>query len=210
MAPDAWFWAYDARPDQLDSLATPGLGLVRLSRYGDRYAALFHSGQRSEYRLDLDAAEASSVVDAIAVTVDDRGRFSVVTGVEATPTRLLVDLGEDEVLAVSGDILDVATYSLGGSRRYAAVVRDGGPSWILPDLSTRDLRARLDELDAVVTRLRSHNDRLTAVAAPGRSRWYSGLEADDVAHQLEKHRAYPVDLGAVLTPEGVRFTVVMR
>jgi hypothetical protein len=213
MTPDAWFWAHDARPDQIESLATPGLRLVRLSHYGsDRYAALFHSGSPTGYRLDLDAAEAMACPDAIAITADDRARFSVVTEPGAA-TTIHVDLDEDELRSAAGEVVDMATYTLGGSRRYAVILRPGGePSWLLPNLSVHGLRDELDRLGGAITRLRSHGDdsRYTAVAARTKTRFYADLAADQVGDRLERHAAYPVDLDAVLTADGVRFTVVMR
>jgi hypothetical protein len=68
-----------------------------------------------------------------------------------------------------------------------------------------------------VTRLRAYvqdgQPLLAAVAersARGFSAWYDGLDADGVAQKLDRHRAYPVDLGATRDDRGVRYTVVMR
>ena len=213
MSTDAWYWAHDARPDQLDSLATPGLRLVRLSHYGaDRYATLYHAGTPTQYRLGLDAATASSCTDAIAITVDGRSQFAVVTD-PSVRTRTHVDLDEDEARSAIGEIVDAATYTLGGARRYAIVVRDDAtPSWLLPNLTPADLHDEVRRLDAGLVRLRAHagEHRFTAIAARTPSTWYGDLSADDVASRLERHRAVPVDLDATATPEGVRFTVVMR
>lgn len=212
MAPDAWFWAHDARPDQIESLATPGLRLVRLSHYGSgRYAALFHSGAPTSFRLGLDAAEAMACTDAIAVTVDDRARFSVVTEPGAA-TTVHVDLDEDELRSATGEVVDLATYTLGGARRYAVILRPSAESrWLLPNLSVPGLRDSVDRLDAAITRLRAlGGDRYTAVAAKTKTRFYADLEADQVGDRLERHAAYPTDLDAVLTADGVRLTVVMR
>jgi hypothetical protein len=213
MAPDAWFWAHDARPDQLDALTTPGQRLVRLSCYGSgRYAALFHSGASSAYELGLDAAAVSARKDVTAITVDDRARFSAVID-PLVATIVHVDLDEDEARAVTGDIMDVATYTLRGARRYALVLRESStPSVLLANLAMADLRSELDRLEMAVVRLRAHSDpgRYTAVLARTTSTYYADLDADGVARQLERHRADPVDLDAVQTAAGVRFTVVMR
>jgi hypothetical protein len=116
MAPDTWFWAHDARPDQLDSLATPGLRLVRLSHYGSsRYAALFHSGTPTACRIGLDAASAVACTDAIAITVDDRARFSVVTEPGAA-TVIHVDLDADELRSAVGEVVDGVRFTLVTSR----------------------------------------------------------------------------------------------
>ena len=47
-------------------------------------------------------------------------------------------------------------------------------------------------------------------SARGFSAWYADLDADGVAQKLDRHRAYPVDLGATRDDRGVRYTVVMR
>jgi hypothetical protein len=70
---------------------------------------------------------------------------------------------------------------------------------------------------ATVARLRAYvqdgQPLLTAVAEPdagGFSAWYADLNPDGVARQLERHRAYPIDLDATCDERGVRYTVVMR
>src|SRR5215468_2764499 len=209
MAPDAWFWAHDARPDQLDTLAAPGQRLVRLSWYAPgRYAALFHSvhsGSVSHCELDLDAGAMSVRKDAIAVTADDRGRFSAVVDPGAS-TIAHVDLDEDEARSLTGEIVDVATYTLRGARRYTVLVRESStPSWLLPDLTMADLQTELDRLAMSVVRLRAQGDsgRFTAVVTRTGSTYYAALDADGVERQLERHRAYPSDLDAVRTRDGV-------
>jgi hypothetical protein len=39
--------------------------------------------------------------------------------------------------------------------------------------------------------------------------WYTDIDADTVARQLDRNNAYPIDLDATRTEQGIRFTVVM-
>jgi hypothetical protein len=138
-------------------------------------------------------------------------------------SRVAVDLSDDELRALAaepGGIADLTTYTVrGGERRYAAVLTEAaGPSLVFTGVTESALRRQLRRSSATVTRLRAYvqdgQPLLAAVAEPaagGFSAWYAGLDADGVARKLDRHRAYPADLGAVRDgEESVRYTVVMR
>jgi hypothetical protein len=143
-----------------------------------------------------------------------------------------VDLEEAGVRALLDDhhgIADLATYAVGGVRKYAVIVEEReGPSWLFTGVTAHELDARLLELDASLVRLRSYTaggrQQLAAVAERSRPSgwaWYADLDGDAVARNLENNSAYPLDLDATreATREatrdatrddrGVRFTVVM-
>jgi hypothetical protein len=212
----AWFWAHDARPDQLGSLAAPGFRLVRLSTYGHgkarRFAALFHQedGPQRAYQLDLEERAAEECAGAVAITVDDEMRFSVVRE-EGRKSRVRVGLSDAQVLALT-DVADIAMYATRGTRRYA-VVQDGQPSRVLMGPTMSELKTQLKRLAAVPVRLRDDaGPWFTAVVRPGGRAtwsWYAGLDADEVAEELHRHHAHPVDLDAVASTEAVTFTVIM-
>lgn len=212
----AWFWAHDARPDQLGSLAAPGFRLVRLAGYGRgtarRFAALFHreDGLARAYHLDLDAAAAQASAGAVSITVDHELRFSVVRE-EGHVSRVRVGLSDAEVLALP-DVADIAMYAEGRTRRYA-VVQDGRPSRVIMGATMSELKPQLRRLAAVPFRLRDDaGPWFAAVVRPGGRAtwsWYAGLDADEVAEELHRHHAHPVDLDAVASGEGVTFTVIM-
>lgn len=214
--PPAWFWAHDARPDQLGSLAPPGFRLVRLSGYGTgtrrRFAALLHKedGPARAYHLDLDAAAAEACAGAVSITADSEQRFSVVVE-EGHASRVRIGLSDAEVLALT-DVADVAMYAAGRTRRYA-VVQDGRSSRVLMGATMSELKPQLRRLAAVPFRLRDDaGPWFTAVAKPDSRAtwsWYAGLDADEVAEELNRHHAHPVDLDAVASGEGVTFTVIM-
>src|SRR5258707_1160327 len=133
--PETWFWSHDIKSDQIDSVVTPGMRLVRLSSYGAgkarRFAALVFKepGAERTYALDLDAAALAARVKEtgarpVAITVAsgaDAGdgdaaqpRFSVVMETGPGPLASLhVDLDEAGVRALLDDhhgIADLATY----------------------------------------------------------------------------------------------------
>jgi hypothetical protein len=251
--PETWFWSHDIKSTQIDSVVMPGTRLMRLSAYGAgdrrRFAALIYqdTGPERSYALELDAAAlAARLRDAgarpVAITAgatdggDGAVRFSVV--LEAGPGPLSsvhVDLDEAGVRALLDDqhcIADLATYTAGGARRFAAIVEERtGPSWLFVGVSPAELDARLLEHGAALVRLRSYVERsetggggtdgrgidagvprLAAVAERARAArwaWYADLDTDGVARKLEDNAAYPVDLDAVRDERGARFTVVM-
>lgn len=212
----SWFWAHDARPDQLGSLATPGFRLVRLAGYGNgaarRFAALLHQedGPARAYKLDLDADAARECTGAVSITVDDQQRFSMVLE-EGHASRVRVGLTDAEVLALT-NVADIAMYAVGGTRRYA-VVQDGRSSRVLMGETMSELKTQLKRLAAAPFRLRdAAGPWFTAVVEPGVHAtwsWYAGLDADEVAKELHRHHAHPVDLDALGGGDGVTFTVIM-
>jgi hypothetical protein len=233
--PQAWFWSHDVRGDQIKYVVTPGTHLMRLSSYGGgerrRFAALMYKepGPERSYAIDLDAvALASHLADTgarpVAITAfagDETPRFSVV--LQHGPGPLCsahVDLDEPGVRALIDDahgVADIATYELGGARRYAVVVEErAAPSWFFAGVTAHELDARLLELDASLVRLRAYSDGgrtlLAAVAERARGpgwAWYTDLDGDAVARNLETNSAYPIDLDATRDARGTRFSVVM-
>jgi len=233
--PEAWFWSHDIRADQIKHVVTPGMHLMRLSSYGAaerrRFAALMYKepGAERSYAIDLDAAAlaahlADSGARPVAITVDASGespRFSVVEQQGPGPLcSAHVDLDEAAVRALIDDqhgLADVATYEVGGARRYAVVVEERtAPSWFLAGVTAHELDAKLLELDASLSRVRAYTDGgrplLAAVAERARGpswAWYTDLDGDAVARNLENNSAYPIDLDATRDARGTRFTVVM-
>jgi len=233
--PAHWVWSHDIKPDQIDGLPFPGWGLVSLSSYGHgdrrRFAAVMHHGRgvgRTSL-LDLDPAEIEprlrhAGARPVAITADSAPRPRLSMLVEDGPgpwSRAVADLDEDEVRALLGEpagIADITTYVVGGMRRHAVVLdRSAGPSLLFTGVTARQLRRELRRSRAKVVRLRAYvqdgQQLLTAVAqrtTRGFCAWYADLSADGVARKLDRHRAYPVDLGAIRDERGVRYTVVMR
>src|SRR5678815_4123255 len=95
--PEAWYWSYDIKPDDIGAILVPGARLVRLSSYrkgtSPRFAALAYKepGPARRHALDLEAAAAARLVGEtgerpISITVDpgpggpgaDAPRFSLV------------------------------------------------------------------------------------------------------------------------------------
>lgn len=234
--PETWFWSYDIEPDQIDSLMTPGMRLLRLSSYGSgkarRFAALLfkEAGPDSSYALDLGADAllakvAESAAHPVSITVDVDGsqpRFSLV--LQKGPgslTTLHTDLDEAALHKLLDDqhcIADLATYLVDGVRKYAAILEErSGPSWIWSNVSAHELDAKLVEMGATLVRLRSYLEagqrRFVAVAerlTVGRWSWYADIDGDEVAKNLESNDSYPFDLDASRDERGaLRFSVVM-
>ena len=235
--PASWFWSHDIEPGQLDHICGPGSRLVRLSGYGPaqrrRFASLTHleSGAGAAQVVQGEPAELTAGppppdTAPVTVTVGTVGpRPRLVLALRPAPgpaPSVQLDVAEPEAVElVAGagyGVTDLATYLVGGARRYALIVHPRTlPCWLLTGLTEGTLRRRLKELDATVVRLRSYTEqgerRLVAVAQPVRGRpalWYTDLSADQVARRLEQHHAYPIDLDADHDERGVRFTVVMR
>jgi hypothetical protein len=233
--PEAWYWSYDIKPDDLGSVMVPGARLARLSSYrkgtSPRLAALIYKepGPARRGVLDLDAAAAVKLVEEtgerpVAITVDPAGgppRFALVLETGPGPvTRLHVDLDEAALRALIDDrhgIADLVTYATDAGRRYAAIVEErAGASWLFTGVTARELDARLVEHGAVLVRVRGYLEAgrplFAAVAEraePGPWAWYAGIDPDAVARKLEENDAYPVDLDATRDDAGLRFTVVM-
>jgi hypothetical protein len=221
--PESWFWAHDARAEHIASLVTPGMRLIRLSAYGAgprrRFAALLYRDGRADggYQVDLDGP---ALPHAAAITVDDSGPAPLFTIVlnPAPGSNVHVDLDEaatTALLAEHGGAADIATYRTGGVRRYAVALAGGSATTLIANVTMDQLTQRLRDLDAVPIRLRAHAGEPLVTAVARRADrsgwfWYADLDADQVARELERNGCYPVDLDAVSTAEGVRFTVVMR
>lgn len=234
--PEAWYWSYDIKPEDLDSVVTPGVRLMRLSSYRKgthlRYAALvYQDGQDApdrRYLLDveasaLDARVAEAAARPVALTVDTGGgapRFSLV--LQPGPgslSSLHVELDEAALRALVDDqhvIADLATYVVDGARRYAAIVEERpGPSWLFTGVTAHELDHALVSHGAALVRVRGYVEggaqRFAAVAerVDATWAWYADLDPDAVARNLETNASYPYDLDATRDDRGVRFTVVM-
>lgn len=232
--PQAWFWSYDIKTDNIDSILL-GVRLMRLSSYHigakQRFAALMYEepGPARSYALLADAAEAAARVRdtghrPVAVTVDTSGeapRFSLVLEQGPGPvTSLHLDLDEAGARALLDGkhaIVDLATYPAGGGRRYAVIVEErAAESWLITGATAGQVDEQLLAHGAVLVRARPYAEggrRLFAAVAervdPGGWAWYSGLDPDAVAKRLEKNKAYPIDLDAWWEDDALRFCVVM-
>lgn len=234
--PESWYWSHDIKPNQLGSVVMPGMRLVRLSSYGQgdarRFAALLYKepGPARSYALDLDASAvvarlADHAARPVAITASggagESRRFSLVFDPAPGPLATVhVDLDAQALRAVAaerGRIVDIATYLVDGDRRFSVVVEDAaGPTPVFVGVSALELDAKLVEQGARLIRLRAYAERgrtvFAAVAEPagtGRWAWYSDLDGDAVARNLENNQSYPVDLDAGRDERGVRFTVIM-
>jgi hypothetical protein len=235
--PEAWYWSYDIEPGNMDTVQLPGWRIMRLSAYRNkggksRFAALIHKdgGPQRRYVIDLDAAAATAAAASpgerpVAITVDAVGpgpRFSLLFDPGPGPASSLhVDLDEAGLRALidaTHGISDLATYLDGGVRKYAAIRSErSAPSWLFLGVTQRELDAKLREHRAALVRIRGYleagKQRFAAVAEPAPAhawKWYSALDPDAVAKQLEKNQSYPFDLDPMRDEAGVlRFSVVM-
>lgn len=233
--PEAWYWSYDIKPEDIDSVLVPGVRLVRLSSYrkgtSPRFAALAYKepGPARRYVLNLEAAAAAKHVEdtgerPVSITVDPGDgapRFSLVLETGPGPVaRLHLDLDEAAVRALLDDqhgIADLVTYATGEGRRYAAIIDERtGPSYLITGVPALELDAKLVEHGAALVRVRGYQEagrQLFAAVAeraePGPWAWYASLDPDAVARNLETNKAYPVDLDATRDDKGLRFAVVM-
>lgn len=235
-SPEAWYWSYDIKPDDIDSVLVPGARLVRLSSYrkgtSPRFAALMYQepGPARRHVLDLEAAATVALLREtgerpVAITVDAGAvppRFSLVLETGPGPaSSLRVDLDEAAARALLDDrhgISDLVTYTTGGVRKYAVIVDErAGPSWLFTGVTARDLEAKVMEHNAAPVRVRGYQEagrQLFAAVAeradPGTWAWYAALDPDGVARNLERNESYPLDLDATRDEHGLRFSVVMR
>jgi hypothetical protein len=234
--PDSWFWSHDIESDQIDSLLMPGMHLMRLSSYGSgpkrRFAALLfkEAGADHSYLLDVAPDQLTTQIGVsgarpVALTaemLDDDVRFSLVLAKgPGSLTSLHTDLDEAALRALADgqhSIIDLAVYSVGGARKFAAIVEEhAAESWVLTGVSAHELDAKLLELGGTLVRLRPYSDggqrRFAAVidkSNVGRWAWYTDLDGDTVAKHLSESDAYPFDLEATKDERGQpRFTVVM-
>ena len=232
--PEAWFWSYDIKTDNIDSILL-GVRLMRLSSYHigakHRFAALMYEepGPARSYALQLDAAGALQRVRdtghrPVSVTVDSSGeapQFSLVLEVGPGPVASLhTDLDEAGVRALLDGqhaIADLAPYTAGGACRYAAIIEErAAQSWLFTGVTAAELDGKLLEHKATLVRVRSYVEggrRLLAAVAervdPGAWAWYAGIDPDEVARNLTKNKAYPVDLDAWWEDGRLRLCVVM-
>jgi hypothetical protein len=197
------------------------------------------SGSERSYAVDVSAAALDAQLREtgarpVAITVAPGVAPGGDAGSEAGPPRFSVvlqhgpgplctahvDLDEAAVRARLDDqhgIADLATYVVDGVRRYAVIIEErAAPSWLLTGVTPHQLDAKLLELDATLVRLRAYveDGRPALAAVAERSRgagwaWYTDLDGDAVARNLENNSAYPIDLDATRDQRGVRFTVVM-
>jgi hypothetical protein len=237
--PVSWFWSHDIEPRHFSDVVTPGTRVQRLSSYGKgerrRFAAVIfgQAGGERGYMIDMDAAavearlrdlhESGARPVAITVDADDsQRRFSVLLEKGAGPSASLhIDLGEAGVRSLldkGHGLADFVTYVVDGARKYAVILEERSElSWLLTHVTAQELNTRLAELGATLFRLRSYiedGQRLFAAFAEksnvGKEAWwYTDIDADTVARQLDRNNAYPIDLDATRGEQGVRFTVVM-
>jgi hypothetical protein len=233
--PEAWYWSYDISPEDLSTILVPGARLVRLSSYRKgtkpRLAALAYkeTGAPRRHVLDLPAAAAAKLVAdtgerPVSVTVapgDGPPQLSLVLESGPGPvSRLELDLDEAAAHALldgQHGITDLATYTVGGARKYAAIVDERATtSWLFTGVTQAELDAKLVEHGAALVRVRAYADGgrtlFAAVAErmdPGAWAWYPAIDAEEVSRKLEQNQAFPVDLDATRDDRGLRFSVVM-
>jgi len=233
--PESWLWSHDITPDYIDDVLMPGMHLARLSSYGAdknrRFAAIVYRepGIEGHYLRDVPAAELASKITGMAARpisitaaeIEGQLRFSLALQKGSEPkTKVLTGLDEAGLSQLANDqqrIADFTTYVDGGMRKYAAIVEERpGPSMILTRVTAEELDAQLRKHNATPLRIRGFSENgvryFTAVAErldAGKWAWYDAIDGDTVGSKLEKHNAYPFDLEAYRTGQGVRFTVVM-
>ncbi|MBS0423947.1 MAG: hypothetical protein JSR71_05865 [Proteobacteria bacterium] len=233
--PEGWLWSHDIAPDYIDDVLMPDWHLTRLSVYGDgknrRFAAIVYreAGIAGHYLRDVTAAELDSKIAAmtarpISITAgetDGQPRFSLALQPGAEPqTKVLTGLDETELNQLTNDqqrVADLAVYVDGGIRKYAAIVEERpGPSLIFTRVTAKELDAQLRKHNVTPVRIRGFSEDgtryFTAVAErldTAKWAWYDEIDGDTVGSKLEKHNAYPFDLDAYRTDQGVRFTVIM-
>lgn len=233
--PESWLWSHDIAPDYIDDVLMPGMHLARLSSYGAgknrRFAAIVYRepGIEGHYLRDVPAVEldgkiAGMTAHPISVTaaeIDGQPHFSLALqkGPELKTTVLtgLDEAGLSKLVNDRQRIADFTTYLDGGVRKYAAIVEDHpGSSMIFIRVTAEELDAHLRKHSVTPLRIRGFSENgvryFTAVAERldvGKWAWYDDIDGDTVGSKLEKHNAYPIDLEAYRTDQGVRFTVIM-
>jgi len=236
--PDSWFWSHDIQPHHLDDLPFPGSRLMRISAYsalsgekGRRFAAIIfqETGTDSSVVHDIPLAElearmTSSGERPVSITAEDvtgQPYFSLVLHQEPGPdVKISTDLDAAGLSQLSNDqrrIADFTSYVVNGVRKYAAIVEErSGPSLVFTRVTAKELEAQLRKHNVTPVRIRGFsegNERFfTAVAErfdAGSWNWYDHIDADTVADKLEAHNAYPFDLEAYRTEQGIRYTVIM-
>ena len=233
--PESWLWSHDIAPDYIDDVLMPGWHLTRLSSYGTgtnrRFAAIVYRqpGIEGHYLRDVTAAELDGKIAATnarpvsitAVETDDQPRFTLALQQGSEPeTKVLTGLDEaglNQLINGRQHIADLTSYVSAGVRRYAVIVEERpGPSLIFSRVTAKELDAQLRKHNVTPVRIRGFSEGgvryFTAVAErldTGKWAWYDDVDGDTVAGKLESNNAYPFDLDAYRTGQGVRYTVVM-
>ena len=233
--PQSWLWSHDIAPDYIDDVLMPGMHLTRLSSYGTgtnrRFAAIVYreAGIAGHYLRDVTAAELDSKIAATnarpvsisAAETNDQARFTLALQQGSEPeTKVLTGLDEAGLSQLTNGrqrVADLAVYVDGGTRKYAAIVEERpGPSLIFTRVTAKELDAQLRKHNVTPVRIRGFSEGgtryFTAVAEHldvGKWAWYDEIDGDAVAGKLESNKAYPFDLEAYRTTQGVRYTVIM-
>ncbi|MBS0496561.1 MAG: hypothetical protein JSR51_02810 [Proteobacteria bacterium] len=233
--PESWIWSSDIDPQHVADALMPGMNLMRLSVYGNdnrrRFASISYRapGGEGHYLQDVAAAELESKIAGmsarpVSITAgetDDQPRFSLAMQKGSGPvTKVHTGLNEAGFNQLVNDqrrIADFTAYVSGGIRQYAAIVEERpGPSLIFSRVTAKELDAQLHKHGVTPVRIRGFSENgvryFTAVAERldiGKWAWYDDIDGDTVASKLESNKAYPFDLEAYRTAQGVRYTVVM-
>lgn len=233
--PQSWLWSHDIAPDYIDDVLMPGWHLTRLSSYGTgtnrRFAAIVYlqPGIEGHYLRDVTAAELDGKIAAMnarpvsiaAAETDDQARFTLALQQGSEPgTKVLTGLDEAGLNQLTNGrqrIADLTSYVSAGVRRYAVIVEERpGPSLIFSRITAKELDAQLRKHNVTPVRIRGFSEGgvryFTAVAEHldgGKWAWYDDIDGDAVASKLESNKAYPFDLEAYRTGQGVRYTVIM-
>lgn len=233
--PESWLWSHDIAPDYIDDVLMPGWHLTRLSSYGTgtnrRFAAIVYRqpGIEGHYLRDVTAAELDDKIAAmnarpVSITADEtdnQAHFTLALQQGSEPeTKVLTGLDEaglSQLINGRQRIADLTSYVSAGVRRYAVIVEERpGPSLIFSRVTAKELDAQLRKHGVTPVRIRGFSENgvryFTAVAERldvGKWAWYDDIDGDAVASKLESNKAYPADLEAYRTAQGVRYTVVM-
>lgn len=237
-APSGWFWSHDIQTSQIETTATPGYQMRRLSVYGAgkqrRFAGFFEPGSPArKYAVDLTSdvvKKPNHGLNPISLCVDTslpEPRFSAVLEPGSDVESVIkVDLDERELHGLVADqqrITDLVVYARAGVRRYAVIVRTTraavgkqDPWFLFTNLTQAELEVQLQRNRARLSRLRRYTEkgetRFYGIAVPAgktKSSWYASINADSLAEALEKGNSYLVDLDAFNNGTGLRFTAVM-
>jgi hypothetical protein len=233
--PESWMWSSDIDPQHIADALMPGMNLMRLSVYGNdnrrRFASISYRepGGEGHYLQDVAAAELESKIAGmharpVSITAgetDDQPRFSLAMQKGSGPVTKVHtgfdEAGFNQLVNDQRRIADFTAYVSNGVRQYAAIVEERpGPSLIFSRVTAKELDAQLRKHGVTPVRIRGFSENgvryFTAVAERLDIRkwaWYDDIDGDTVASKLESNKAYPFDLEAYRTAQGVRYTVVM-
>lgn len=233
--PESWIWSSDIDPQHVDDAILPGMNLMRLSVYGNdnrrRFASISYRapGGEGHYLQDVAAAELDGKITGmrarpVSITADEadgQPRFSLAMQKGPGPVTQvhtgLDEAGFNQLVNDQRRIADFTIYVSGGLRQYAAIVEERPePSLIFSRVTAKELDAQLRKHGVTPVRIRGFSEGgaqyFTAVAERldvGKWAWYDDIDGDAVGSKLESNKAYPVDLEAYRTAQGVRYTVVM-